>query len=126
MRWVVGGKTTLGRVASSSQMGRFETSWLTAEKNLSALPFLAGQWIDQVHSRCPPRGIVLDMHSSVSPARDEQEMSFWNGHYECTRYHLLFVSNRSGDFERCAPRPGNVASADGWKDDTICKARSCQ
>jgi hypothetical protein len=29
--------------------------------NLSALSDLSGQWIDLVHGRRPPRGIVLDM-----------------------------------------------------------------
>ena len=42
-------------------------------------------------------------------------MSVWNGHYECTCYHPLFVFNQFGDLERCALRPGNVHSADGWK-----------
>jgi hypothetical protein len=37
MRWIVGGNAALGAAASPSQMGRFETRWLTAEKNLSAL-----------------------------------------------------------------------------------------
>lgn len=55
------------------------------------------------------------MDSSVSPTHGDQEMSVWNGHYECTCYHPLFVFNQSGDLERCALRPGNVHSADGWK-----------
>ena len=67
MRWVVGGKAAHGSAASASQMGRFETRWLTAAKNLSALADLSGQWIDKVHGRRPPRGVVLDMDSSVSP-----------------------------------------------------------
>jgi len=116
MRWIVGGKAAFGCAASSSQMGRFETNWLTAEKNLSALAGLSGQWIDRVHDRRPPRGIVLDMDSSVSPTHGEQEMSVWNGHYECTCYHPLFVFNQFGDLERCVLRPGNVHSADGWRD----------
>jgi hypothetical protein len=116
MRWVVGGKATSGTAASPSQMGRFETRWLTAEKNLSALADLSGQWIDCVHDRRPPRTIVLDMDSSVSPTHGEQEKSVWNGHYACTCYHPLFVFNQFGDLERCALRPGNVHSADGWKD----------
>jgi hypothetical protein len=37
-RWIVGGKATSGAAASPSQMGRFETRWLTAEKNLLRLP----------------------------------------------------------------------------------------
>ena len=96
-------------------MGRFETRWLTAERNLSALADLSGQWIDKVHGRRPPRGVVLDMDSSVSPTYGEQELSVWNGHYECTCYHPLFVFNQFGDLERCALRPGNVHSADGWE-----------
>ena len=96
-------------------MGRFETRWLTAERNFSALADLSGQWIDKVHGRRPPRGVVLDMDLSVSPTYGEQELSVWNGHYECTCYHPLFVFNQFGDLERCALRPGNVHSADGWE-----------
>jgi hypothetical protein len=94
MRWIVGGKAAHGNAASASQMGRFETRWLTVEKNLSALADLSGRWIDIVHSRRPPRGVVLDMDSSVSPTHGEQEMSVWNGHYACTCYHPLFVFTR--------------------------------
>src|ERR1700730_15352009 len=114
MRWIVGGKAAHGCAASPSQMGRFETQWLAAGKNLSALGDLSGQWIDRVHDRRPPRGVVLDMDSSVSPTHGEQENSVWNGHYECTCYHPLFVFNRFGDLERYSLRPGNVHSADGW------------
>ena len=116
MRWIVGGKAASDRAASTSQMGRFETRWLTAEKNLSALADLSGQWIDRVQARRSPRSFVLDMDSSVSPTHGEQEMSVWNGHFECTCYHPLFVFNQFGDLERCALRPGNVHSADSWKD----------
>ena len=67
-----------------------------------------------MHGRRPPRGIVLDMDSSVSPTHGEQEMSVWNGHDACACYRPLFVFNQFGDLERCALRPGNVHSADGW------------
>jgi hypothetical protein len=108
------------RVRASLQMKsqRFagsEPRWLTAQDNLSALADLSGKWIDRVHARRPPRGILLDMDSSVSPTYGEQEMSVWNGHYECTCYHPLFVFNQFGDLERCALRPGNVHSADCWE-----------
>jgi hypothetical protein len=96
-------------------MGRFETRWLATKVNLSSLTDLSGHWIDLAHSRRPPRGIVLDMDSSVSPTHGEQEMSVWNGHYQCTCYHPLFVFNQFGDLERCALRAGNVHSADGWE-----------
>src|SRR5689334_7822113 len=49
------------QAASASQMGRFETEWLTTEANLAALSDLSGAWLDRVHERRPPRIIVLDM-----------------------------------------------------------------
>src|SRR3981081_3327159 len=100
MRWIIGGKAAHGRAASPSQMGRFETRWLTVEKNLSALADLSGLWIDLVHGRRPPKGIVLDMDSSVSPTHGEQENSTWNGHHGSTGYHPLFVFNQFGDKPR--------------------------
>jgi hypothetical protein len=108
MRWVVGGRAPMGQAASASQMGRFETEWLTRPENLAALADLPGQWIDTVHKRRPPRIIVLDMDSSESPTYGDQEGSAYNGHFRCTCYHPLFVFNQLGDLERCALRPGNV------------------
>jgi Transposase DDE domain group 1 len=85
------------------------------DKIVELLADLCGRWIDCIHARRPPRGVGLDMDSSVSPSYDEQEMSAWNGHFACTCYHPLFVFNQFGDLERCMLRPGNVHSADGWE-----------
>ena len=115
LRWVVGNRAITGFAASASQMGRFETKWLSRPENLAALVDLPGQWIDRVNQRRPPKRIVLDMDSSVSPTYGEQEGSAYNGHFACTCYHPLFVFNQLGDVERCALRPGNVHSADGWR-----------
>jgi len=115
MRWVVGDRAITGSAASASQMGRFETKWLSRADNLAALADLPGQWIDQVHQRRPPKMIVLDMDSSESPTYGEQEGTAYNGHFGCTCYHPLFVFNQLGDVERCGLRPGNVHSADGWR-----------
>jgi hypothetical protein len=73
MRWVVGDGAPTGQAASTSQMGRFETEWLTQRENLAALADLPGLWIDAVRKRRPPRVIVLDMDSSESPTYGEQE-----------------------------------------------------
>jgi len=115
MRWVVGDQAIAGSAASASQMGRFETKWLSRPENLAALTDLPGQWIDKVQQRQPPRVIVLDMDSSESPTYGEQEGSAYNGHFGCTCYHPLFVFNQFGDVERCALRPGNVHSAADWR-----------
>lgn len=116
MRWIVGGKAVERGGASSSQMGRFETELLATDENLAALTDLSGLWIDRVHGRKPPKSVVLDMDSSVSPTHGEQEGTAYNGHFACTCYHPLFLFNQFGDLERSALRPGNVASAHGWRD----------
>ena len=116
MRWIVGGRAVAKAAASTSQMGRFETEFLATDENLTALAGLSGQWIDRVHARHPPRVIILDMDSSVSPTHGDQEGTAYNGHFGCSCYHPLFVFNQFGDLERCALRPGNVHSAHGWHD----------
>jgi hypothetical protein len=80
MRWVVGDRAITGSAASASQMGRFETKWLSRPENLAALADLPGQWIDKVHQRRPPRIVVLDMDSSESPTYGEQEGSAYRSH----------------------------------------------
>jgi hypothetical protein len=105
MRWVVGGRAVHDCAASASQMGRFETERLASEENLAALADLSGRWIDRVHGRQPPRTIILDMDSSVSPTYGDQEGTAYNGHFACTCYHPLFVFNQFGDLERCVLRP---------------------
>ena len=116
LRWVGGGRAVTGQAASPSQMGRFETEVLTQAANLAALTDLSGRWIDLVHARRPVKGIVLDMDSSVSPTFGEQDGTADNGHFGCPCYHPLFVFTQFGDLERCALRPGNVHSAEGWRD----------
>ena len=116
MRWIVGGRAVAKAAASTSQMGRFETEFLATDENLAALAVLSGQWIDRVHAGHPPKAIVLDMDSRVSPTHGDQKGTAYNGHFACTCYHPLFVFNQFGDLERCTLRPGNVHSAHGWRD----------
>jgi hypothetical protein len=106
MRAVVDRSRLERRAASTSQMGRFETAWLTCRVPGSTACIRAG--------RKPPSCSIMD--SSVSETHGAQEGSAYNGHFACTCYHPLFVFNQFGDLERCALRPGNVHSADGWRD----------
>jgi hypothetical protein len=56
------------------------------------------------------------MDSSEFPVHGNQEGSAYNGHF-CSRcYHPLLVFNQFGDCEGAVLRPGNVHSADGWRD----------
>jgi hypothetical protein len=115
MRRVVGGRAVKQKAASTSQIGRFETEVLTQKANLSALADLSGHWIDRIHARRPVKGIVLAIADSVSPTFGEQEGGAYNGHFGCICYRPPFVFNQFGDLERCALRPGNVHSAEGWR-----------
>ena len=115
MRAIVGREGLARPAASTSQMGRFETEWLATAANLAALADLSGAWIDRVHARRPPDGIILDLDSSESPTFGQQEGTAWNGHFRCTCYHPLFLFNQFGDLERCLLRPGNVHSAEDWR-----------
>ena len=72
MRAIVGREGLDRPAASTSQMGRFETEWLATEANLTALAALSGAWIDRVHQRRPPDGIILDIDSS-EPIRKRTE-----------------------------------------------------
>ena len=117
MRHVVGGRATLAdkHAASTSEVGRFETETLSTKSNLTALMDLSGEWIDKVHRRKPPKQLILDMDSSVSETYGKQEGTAYNGHFECTCYHPLFVFNQFGDLERAMLRRGNHASAKFWR-----------
>ena len=117
MRHVVGGRATLPekQAASTSEVGRFETEMLSTRNNLTALMDLSGEWIDKVHRRKPPKQLILDMDSSVSETYGKQEGTAYNGYFECTCYHPLFVFNQFGDLERAMLRRGNHASAKFWR-----------
>ena len=68
----IAGREGLERfAASSSQMGRSETAWPAIDVDLAVLMDLPGAWIDRVHGRRPPDGIILDMDSSESPIHGE-------------------------------------------------------
>jgi hypothetical protein len=81
----------------------------------SQLADLPGRWIDGVRKDRPSEEVILNMDSSVNPTHGDQEQGVWNGHCGRTCYHPLFVFNQFGNLERCALRPGNAHSADGWE-----------
>ncbi len=114
MREIGGGRAAVGQAASTRQMARFESDILESAHNLVVLTYLPGQWIDAVHDAQPPKWIALDTDSSISPTHGDQEGTAWNGHLGCKCHYQLFVFNHLGDLERCAPRKGNVHSANRW------------
>jgi len=115
MRRVVGGRANEKEAASTSEMNRFETEWLSSRENLTALMNLSGTWIDSVQECAPLKELILDMDSSVSATHGQQQGSAYNGYFGCTCYHPLFVFNQHGDLERAMLRRGNHNSAKFWR-----------
>jgi len=116
MRVVVGWKGSDRKAASTSEMGRFETELLTQKDNLKGLERLNVEWVKRVVAKTVHRRVILDIDSSESPAHGKQEEAAYNGHFGCMCYHPLFCFNQFGDCEGAVLRPGNVHSADGWKE----------
>ncbi len=116
LRVVVGWKGPDRNAASTSEIGRFETELLTQKENLKGIERLNVEWIKRALAKTVHRRIILDIDSSESPVHGEQEEAAYNGHFGCMCYHPLFCFNQFGDCEGAVLRPGNVHSADGWKE----------
>jgi hypothetical protein len=116
MRAVIG-RRALGRTAASSgTVSRFETEILAQDENIEALANLNTSWVSKAVSFSKAKKVILDIDSSESPVHGNQEGSAYNGHFSSTCYHPLFCFNNFGDCERAVLRPGNVHSADGWRE----------
>jgi hypothetical protein len=102
--------------ASTNTMSRFETETLTQEDTLQGLARMNTQWVDAAMAHTPHRRVILDLDSSESPVHGQQEGAAYNGHFESVCYHPLFLFNQFGHCEGALLRPGNVASADRWRE----------
>jgi hypothetical protein len=60
---------------------------------------LSGRWIDQIPTRKPLKELILDMDSSANATYGDQEGTAYNGHFEYTCYHPLFLFSQFGDVE---------------------------
>lgn len=116
MRIVVGWRGPERQAASTNTLSRFETEVLTRQENLEGLVHLNALWVQKAIARTTHRRIILDQDSSESPVHGEQEGAAYNGHFGCTCYHPLFLFNQFGDCEGALLRPGNVHSADRWRE----------
>ena len=116
MQAVVGRRALEKQAASTNTLSRFETEVLVTEKNLRGLGQLNAEWVQHAIARTHHRRIILDMDSSESPVYGEQEGAAYNGHFETSCYHPLFIFNEFGDCEGALLRPGNVHSAERWRE----------
>ena len=116
MRAVIGRKALERSAASSQTVSRFETETLCRDENLKTLQAINHAWVSKAMRVSGAKKVILDMDSSEFPVHGNQEGSAYNGHF-CSRcYHPLLVFNQYGDCEGGVLRPGNVHSADGWRD----------
>jgi hypothetical protein len=116
MRAIIGRKALERSAASSQTVSRFETETLATEENVRALSSINHAWVSKAMRSTKVKKIILDMDSSEFPVHGSQEGSAYNGHF-CSRcYHPLLCFNQFGDCEGAHLRPGNVHSADGWRD----------
>jgi len=116
MRAVIGRKALERNAASPQTVSRFETEILASDENIAVLSSINHAWVGKAMRVTGAKKIILDMDSSESPVHGDQEGSAYNGHF-CSRcYHPLFVFNQAGDCEGATLRPGNVHSAEGWRD----------
>lgn len=116
MRAVIGKRAIDRTAASSGTVSRFETQILARDENIQALANLNSAWVSKAVSFSKAKKVILDIDSSESPVHGSQEGSAYNGFFESTCYHPLFCFNDYGDCEGAALRPGNVHSADGWRE----------
>jgi hypothetical protein len=116
MRAVIGRRALDRTAANSGTVSRFETEILTQDENIDALSSLNSAWVSRAVSFSLAKKIILDIDSSESPVHGNQEGSAYNGHFESNCYHPLFCFNNYGDCEGAVLRPGNVHSADGWRE----------
>ena len=115
MRVIVGRRGPERQAASTNTMSRFETEVLTQGHSLEGLARMNAQWVDGAMAQTSHRRVILDMDSSESPVHGEQEGAAYNGHFGSVCYHPIFVFNQFGDCEGAMLRPGNVHSADNWR-----------
>jgi len=109
-----GGRAITGVCRLASQMGRFETKWLSRPENLAALADLPGQWIRQGSRAATARIVVLRHGFERKPNLRRAGRSAYNGHFGLHLLPPLFVFT-SWAIWRDAPCGRQRAHADGWR-----------
>ena len=102
--------------ALTSRLQSFETEMLASEENLLGLMAVNRELVAQAETQDDSERVVLDMDSTESPVHGQQEGSAYNGHFESVCYHPLLLFNQHGDCLAAKLRPGNVHSAEDWKE----------
>ena len=96
MRVIVGWQGSERKGASTSEMGRFETEFLTQEDNLKGLARINTQWVERAMAHTLHRRVILDMDSSESPVHGQQEEQPITATLNASAITLSFCSTSSG------------------------------
>ena len=96
MRVIVGWQGSERKGASTSEMGRFETEFLTQEDNLKGLARINTQWVERAMAHSLHRRVILDMDSSESPVHGQQEEQPITATLNASAITLSFCSTSSG------------------------------
>jgi hypothetical protein len=81
LRYLLGNKAANDVAASSSEVGRFETQYLTQPNNLNALKRISQDWINKANQNRKFKSIILDIDSSESEVYGNQEGANYNGYF---------------------------------------------
>ena len=103
--------------ASANTMGRFETKMLSVEDNLQALSEVNGRWVE----RCAAENNSSTHHfgyGQFSQSGPRRARSLWSttAISDAPATIPCFASTSSDHCEGSMLRPGNVHSADRWKE----------
>jgi hypothetical protein len=95
---------TLSRLENSAEWGSIR---LLEREGLEWFCRLGGTIDGRRRDSCEE--IILDIDSSEDPTHGQQELAFFNGHYDSWMYHPLFIfEGGSGVLLASRLRPGNV------------------
>lgn len=103
--------------ALTSRLRSFEIDLLAQDENVAGLGATDRELTGRAGTVDSPRRVVLGMDSTEVPVCAQREQSACNGrHFESTCYRPLLLLNRAGDCPAAKLQPGNVHSAEGWKE----------
>ena len=115
MRWIVGGKAASGARRRRARWAASRRAGSRPKRTFPRSPIFPANGSTAFMPAVRREASCSTWIRASARRMANRRCSVWNGHYECTCYHPLFVFNQFGDLERCALRPGNVHSADGWE-----------
>src|SRR5271165_4009809 len=116
MRWVVGGNAPMGRAASASQMAASRPSGWRGRRTSPLLPICRAGGSTRCTSGASRRSSCWTWIRAKARATANRKAAPTTGISAAPVITRCFVFNQLGDLERSALRPGNVHSADGWRE----------